>query len=147
MTGECAGTLGEDDERHAFLEYFTGIVVSLADFAGAAAVDIDVMGVLAGHAEEWYLAQRFLHHPFEVAVKESVNEEYVERALVVSHEDVALLRVEVLTTFDTDWQKEQIAGEASPPLAGIVTPEVSVAKTAADGGYRRRDNAQNEEYR
>ena len=33
MTGECAGTLGEDDERHAFLEYFTGIVVSLADFA------------------------------------------------------------------------------------------------------------------
>lgn len=52
-----------------------------------------MMCVLAGHTEEGHLPKRFLHHPLEVAVQETVDEEDVESPLMIADKDVALLGV------------------------------------------------------
>lgn len=96
-------------------------------------------------AEEGHLAQRLLHHPLEVAVEETVDEEDVECSLVVGHKDIALLGVEILASLNVYGQEKEVAGDARPYLPGIVAPEVSVAQSASYDGHGGRDDAQDDE--
>lgn len=100
--------LREDDERHALLEYLASVVVGLSYLACSATVDEYMMCVLAGHTEEGHPSKRFLHHPLEVAVQETVDEEDVEGPLMVADEDVALLGVEVLASFHMYGQQKEV---------------------------------------
>ena len=66
------------------------MVVGLLDFTWSRFVNEDVVSFLAGVANERKLAERLFHHPFEVAIQETINEKNVERALVVGHKNIAL---------------------------------------------------------
>ena len=47
-----------------------------------------MVGVLASHANERHFAQALLHHPFKIAVEITIDEENIERSLVVGDEHI-----------------------------------------------------------
>ena len=104
VAGEAAGAFGEDDERCAALQGAAGVVDGFLDGLGAGFVHEDVARLDAGIAHQRHLAQGFLHHPLEIAAQVAVDEEDVERSLVVGHEHVALPAVYIFTAFDVNGQ-------------------------------------------
>ena len=80
------------------------------------------------------------HHPLEVAVEESINQEDVERSLMVGNKDIRLTFAQVLAPFHLHGQEQQSHDEARPALTGIIAPEVAVAQEAADNRYQGRQN-------
>ena len=134
---ERAAALGEDGEAGAALQGGTGTVVGLLDFLGASLVDEDLMRLRAGIAHEGHLAQLLLHHPLEVAAEIAVDEEDVEGALVVGHEDIALVALEMLTPLDANGDEQHSEDETRPPAAWVVAPVMAVEEGAADGYSQR----------
>src|SRR3712207_5514686 len=145
MAGKGTCSLGKHHERHAFLQRLASLVVGGAYLRRATLVDKDMMCRLAGHAYERYTAQSFLHHPFEVSVQKTIDEENVERPLVVCHKHIRLSFVQMFAPNNRYWQQTQPHCEPRPPLARIVTPHVAIAKEAPYGGYQCRCNRQDEE--
>ena len=77
-------------------------------------IDKDEAGALAGLADEGHLPQLSLHHPFEMAVQETIDEEDVEGPLMVGDDDVALLGIHVLATLDVNGEEEQTNHDNGP---------------------------------
>ena len=109
-----------------------------------------MVGSLASLAYKGHIAQLAFHHPLEVAAEETVDKEDVERSLMVGYEDIRLSFGKIFTTFHLHRQQKHTHDNPCPPLAGIVPPEVSVAKGAtynhcqsckqgADSDYRKGD--------
>ena len=97
-------------------------------------IDEDISGALAGLAHERHLTQLLLHHPFELAAEEAVDQEDVEDALMVGNDDIALVGVKVFATFDLHGQQENTYYGTRPPAAWIVAPPRSVEEGAAYDG-------------
>ena len=136
VTGECARPLGEDDQRSAIDEGVVCLGYRAAHPATACAVDEDVACGFARPADEGYLAQALFHHPFEVAPQIAVDEEYVEDALMVGHEDIGMAVVNLVASGDFDPYEKQAADGTRPQPAGVITPEVRVTHRSADDGRR-----------
>ena len=94
----------------------------------------DVVGCCAGCSDERHLPESALHHPLEVAAQIAVDDEHVERSLVVGHEDVALARSQMLAALYLDGQQQYADYEFGPQSAWVVAPEVAVADEAT--GHR-----------
>ena len=86
----CKGsrTFGKDHKRDAMLQDGSALLVCLMDCLRSTLVDKDVTSTFASFSYERDVAQRLLHHPFEVATELAVNKEDVVGTLVVCHEDV-----------------------------------------------------------
>ena len=101
-----------------------------------------MVGAFACIADKGNPAQLVLHHPFEIAVQESIDEENVESSLVVGHKHIALSGLEVFTSFHFYGQEEQSDDTARPVAAGVIAPEMTIAQHAPhhgdDGGKQRR---------
>ena len=112
---------------------------------GPRLVNKDVACLVAGIANEGRTTQGLLHHPLKVAAQVAVDEEDVHGPLVVGHEHVALVLVDVLTPLHVDGQQEYAAHEATPQTAGIVTPEVGVEKAANSRDKGRKGRSHKDE--
>ena len=132
MTRKRTRSFGKYHERHAALQRLVGTVIRLAYLAGASFVDEYVVGRLACLAHEGNLAQLALHHPLEVAAQETVNQKYIERSLMVGYEHIRLPFLQVFASLDLHGQQKHTHNELRPPLAGIISPEMTVAQRAAD---------------
>ena len=62
-------------------------------------------GLGAGNAHERHASERALHHPFEVAADEAVDNEDVDSTLVVNNEDVRGVSVEQFAAADFDGEQ------------------------------------------
>ena len=47
--------------------------------------------ILTGDTDEGHFAQALLHHPLEVSAQEAVNQEDIESALMIGHENITLV--------------------------------------------------------
>jgi len=146
VASETAGTFREYGDGIAFVEYLAGIVIGFLDLADAALVDHDLVGLAAGVADEGYLVDLVLHHPLEIAVQEAINEEDVEGALMVGHEDVGLVFLQMLTAFDLDGEQQGADNNLTPPMAGIVAPEMAIADGTANTHFQGGDDGGNDEH-
>ena len=57
----------------------------------------------------------------------SVNQEYVERTLMVGHKHVALVFLQVLASFNLYRYQKHLEDNLSPHMTRHVTPEVAIA--------------------
>ena len=96
--------------------------------------------LLAGITHERHLAQGFLHHPLKVAPEVTIYQEDIHRALVVGHEDITAVLVDVFAPLDADGQQQHAARQPRPHLAGIVAPEMGIAQNAAYDGEEGCDD-------
>ena len=119
MAGEGAGTLGEDAERGTAGEGLAGIRHRLQDGAARTLVDEDEACLAACHSDKGNVAQALLHHPFELVAQIAVDAEDVEGTLVVRHEDVALLGVDVLLALHADGDEEHTQQCPCPETADV----------------------------
>ena len=142
--GACS--LREDHQRHASLQNASRFLVSGAYLAGARLIYKDVMGSLAGYAHKGYVPYLLLHHPLEVAVKEAIDNEDIEDALMVGHKHIALTGGEILPTLYMYGQQEHPHDNPGPPLSGIIAPEMGIAYSAAHRGEQRREYGSDEQY-
>ena len=134
VASEGARPFREHHEGGAVLECVAGVVDGFLDFLRTGFVDEDVVGSLAGIANQEDAAQGFLHHPFEVTAQEAVDEEDVHRTLVVGYKNVALMAVDVFASFNLDGEQEDAADKDRPQFAWVVAPEMCAANEAADDG-------------
>ena len=134
--GTCpgAGSLGEHDERHAALQGGFGLLQGLFDPAGGGFIDKDVAGGGAGASHEGDVAQALFHHPFEVVVEVSVDEEYVVGSLVVGHEHIGGVGVDVFAAVHLDAHERENAHQPRPDVGRVVSPHVAVTQPAAYEG-------------
>ena len=140
-----ARALGKHHHAHAAAQRGTRLSIGLAHLARAALVDEYLMRSLAGHTHKGDFPDASLHHPLEVAAKVAVEKEDVERALVIGHEDVGLVGLEMLPALHSDGQQTELEREPRPAFAGIVTPEIAIAKQTAYGDSQGGNNRENEE--
>ena len=131
---ETTGALGEDGERGAALQAGLGGAHGVDDALAGRFVDENEAGLFAGIAHEGNAAERLLHHPFELAAEEAGEEEDIERALVVGHEDVALAGLQVVATFDRDRDEKGADERPSPQFAGREGKPPREAEHAPEGG-------------
>ena len=129
---ERAGTFGEDGDGVTLAQDAAGVVVGFFDLAHATLVDHNLVGLATGIAHKGNLLYLVFHHPLEVAAQETVDEEDVEGTLMVGHEDVRLVLLQMLATFDSHRDKEGAEDNPGPPAAGIIAPEMAVANGGAD---------------
>ena len=108
---------------------------------GASLVDKDLMGIFTSRTDKRYLADAAFHHPLEVAVEETIDEKDVEGSLVIGYEDIGLPRFEMFPAFHLDWQQKQANRKLTPPLAGIVAPEMTIAYQTTENGQQCSDNS------
>ena len=78
------------------------MVIGLAYLAGPTLVYKDVMGIVARGTHQRHIAQAALHHPLEVAVQETVDEEDVKRSLMIAYEYIRLVLAQMLAPLDLD---------------------------------------------
>ena len=130
VAGKRAGTFGEDGDAVALLQDAAGVVVGLLNLADATLVDHNLVRLSAGITHKGNLLYLVFHHPLEVAAQETVDEEDVEGTLMVGHEDVRLVLLQMLATFDGHRDKEDAEDNPGPPAAGIIAPEMAVANMA-----------------
>ena len=102
VSGKRAGSLGENHQRHAFAQRVARMVIGLAYLARPTLVYKDVMGIVARGAHQRHIAQAALHHPLEVAVQETVDEEDVKRSLMIAYEYIRLVLAQMLAPLDLD---------------------------------------------
>ena len=131
---EGARAFGKHHQRHAFLKHLARLVVGLADLARPALVDKDVVSRLTRPPYEGNFAQSLLHHPLEVASQKSVDNEDVDRSLVVADKDVALMLAQMLPPFYLYGEQADPDEKPGPPFARVIAPEMAVAHGAS---YRR----------
>ena len=136
MTRKRTCSFGKYHERHAALQRLACTVVGLAYLAGASFVDEYVVSRLACLAHEGHLTQLTLHHPLEIAAQETVNQEYIEGSLMVGYEHIRLSFLQVFTSLYLHGQQKHTHNELRPPLAGIISPEMTVAQCAADNYHQ-----------
>ena len=100
MAGERAGTFGKDDERRAAAEGIAGAVVGFLNLLRPRLVDENMAGLFASVAHEGNAAEGLFHHPLEVAPEEAIDQEDVHLALMVGHEDIRGVVVDVFAAYD-----------------------------------------------
>lgn len=133
-TGPGAGSLGEYDERHAALQGGFGLLQGLFHTAGGGVVDKDMAGGGAGAPHEGDVAQALFHHPLEIVVEVAVDEKYVVGSLVVGHEYIGGIFVDVFAPAYFDTYQREDAEEPRPDVGGVVAPDVAFAQAAPDEG-------------
>ena len=139
VPGESSGAFGEDNERRSVLKRGARFVNGFFDGFRSGFVHENVARFFTSDSDERHLAQCFFHHPFEVTSKIAVNQENINRTLVVGDEDVALTRVEMLATFNVNGEEQNSQHHLRPDSPGIVAKDVGVDEAAEDGDERSQD--------
>ena len=101
-------------------------------------VDEYLVRLLTGIAHERNLTQLVLHHPLEITVQMAVDEENVERSLMVGHKHIALGFLQMFATLYLDRNQKKLQNQFTPPMSWEVTPEVAIADGSADAHLQRR---------
>ena len=84
--------------------------------------------ILTGDTDERHFAQALLHHPLEVSAQKTVYQEDIESALMIGHENITLVLLEMLTSLHLYRQEEDADPKPSPILARIIAPEMAIAQ-------------------
>jgi hypothetical protein len=64
--------------------------------------------------KEWNLEQLIFHQPFEILVEVAINKEYVESSLMIAHEHIAFIIINVLSTFHLYWKEQRPNDNLTP---------------------------------
>lgn len=147
MAGFRARAFGEHDNRHTTLEGLLGLLHRPADCRRGGVVDEDMSGGGAGFPDKRNLAQPDLHHPAEVMVEEAVYRKDVVGTLVVGHEDVGGILVDILPPFHRHSHEGEPAEEHGPDFGGPVAEPARQAEEAPDNRQRGRQNGQHQQDR
>ena len=134
MSGEGACTLREYHQAGAVLQDTSCVVIGTLYALGAALIYEDLATALAGFAHQRQIAQLLLHHPLEMAPQEAIHEEDIVRALVIGHEHIGLILLQILPSLYMHRQQHDVAHHPTPYMCRPITPEVCVAYGAADDG-------------
>ena len=89
------------------------------------------MRILTGNTDERHFAQALLHHPLEVCAKEAVNQEDIESTLMIGHENITLVLLEMLTSLHLYRQEKDADPKPGPILTRIITPEMTITQHAS----------------
>ena len=134
---ERARALWEDDERDTPTKDVACLVVALLDAACPPLVDEDMVTLLAGPSHEGHLAQLVFHHPAEVATEMAVDEEDVESALMVAHEDIRLPGLQMLSPLHAYGYEHHLQDAPCPQLTGVVAHPATQSYGRTDGDDHR----------
>ena len=80
-------------------------------FFRAGTVYEDMSRAFACLAYERNLTQAFLHHPFEVSAQEAVNQENIERSLMIGDKHIRSTFVKLLASVYLYWNEQQVANQ------------------------------------
>lgn len=130
----AARAFGEDDYAHAVVQAFLRFCYCLLDAVNGGVVNEDVSGLAAGVADQWYLFELLLHQPLEVVVEVAEYHPNIEGSLMVGHEYITLLRVEILAPIYLDAHEEEKAYAARPDVGRPICEHHIAAKRCADDG-------------
>ena len=112
----------------ASLQNMTCSLVGMTHLPHPTLVDHNLVRLPAGIAHEGNLVDLVLHHPLEVTTQEAVNQEDVERALMVGHKDIRLVGFQVFAPLDLDRQQEHTRDGSRPPATRVIAPIVTIAQ-------------------
>ena len=73
-------------------------------------------------------------------MQETVNQEYVERTLMIRHKHIRSILVDIFTASYADRQQKQAACKHRPQMTRIITPEIPIAQSAPYNGNDSRDD-------
>mgnify|MGYP003550739008 FL=1 len=93
---------GKHYYRHTVLKGVVSVVVSFLDLLRSALIHGNMLCCATSGTYEWDAEEFVFHHPFEVAVEVTIDEEDIERALMIAHEDILLIGTKVLPAFHFD---------------------------------------------
>ena len=145
MACERARPLGEDDQRDAPTKDVACLVVALLDAACPPLIDEDMVTLLAGPSHEGHLAQLVFHHPAEVATEMAVDEEDVESALMVAHEDIRLPGLQMLSSLHAYGYEHHLQDAPCPQLTGVIAHPATQSDGRTDGDdHRCQDSGQDD---
>ena len=141
VTGKAAGTLREYHQRHTLLQHLARPVIGSTDLGRSTLVDKDMMCILASQTYQRNLADALLHHPLEVTSQEAVDQEDVESTLMIGNKHITLILLQMFPTLYLHRQEKETDPQDRPPLAGIISPEVTIAQSAAYHGNKTGQDA------
>jgi hypothetical protein len=87
------------------------------------------MGLGTGKAYKRNSTQLVFHHPLEMTIQVTINQEDVKGSLMVGYKDIRLFLIQVLTSLYTYRNEEQPQDNTSPQTRRIVAPEMTEAKS------------------
>ena len=96
-----------------------------------------------GTADNGNPSQLFFHDPLELDGQVTINQENVERALMVGYQDVGLLWFDVVTAFNRDLHSEHNAVEFGPEHCQVSRTQVAEAHQRDDD--QRESNRESRE--
>ena len=99
------------------------------------------MSILASQTYQRNLADALLHHPLEVTSQEAVDQENVESTLMIGYKHITLILLQMFPTLYLHRQEKETDPQDRPPLAGIISPEVAIAQSAAYHGNKTGQDA------
>jgi hypothetical protein len=76
----------------------------------------------------------------------AIDQENIEDALMICHEDITLFLFQILLSFNLYWQQESLENDFSPPMAWNITPEMAVADGCANTYLQSCDNRPQHQY-
>ena len=147
VTRKRARSLRKHDQRHAILQCSMGLIVGLANLRRASFVNENVVCSLTSLAHKGHITQLTLHHPLEIAVQITINQEDVKRSLVVCHKDIRPSFLQVFASFHLHWQQKHSDNQSSPPLSRVIAPKMSVTNPASDDHYKSCNESSQRYYR
>ena len=106
MTCISTGALGEYSETGTALQCLSSLVVGGLHLFGTTLINENLVGLGTSKAYKRNLTQLVFHHPFEMAMQMTINQEDIESTLMVGHEDIRLFLVQMLTPLYTYRDKE-----------------------------------------
>ena len=131
----------------ALLQNLTCSVVGTLHGLGTALVYENLVRLLTSIAQEWDAPQLFLHHPLEVSAQMTVDEEDIIDALMVGYKHIALVLLQMFTSFHCDGNQKRLDDNLSPPAPWNIAPVVAVAKCGSNAHLQCRHNGPNHQHR
>lgn len=127
-----AGAFGENHDRSPFAQAALRIAHALRRSLGRGIVYKDEASRPTSRSHERDLADTGFHHPFDRDPQETINQEDVERPLMVGHEDVRAASLNMLHASHTHRTEGQIASQPRPYHTGIIGKDALTTQHAAD---------------
>lgn len=135
----CASSFGEDDDGGATLKVLFRLLHCLLDGGWLFVIHENLTRNRPSASNKGHVAKSLFHDPTKGVVQESVDEEDVEGALVVSHKDVGLLGVDIFASTHRDAMKREEAGESPPNAPRVVPPEAGAEEPRTKDCYKGKE--------
>ena len=131
--GAGAPPLGEDDYRHAAVQFLLGCRHGVPQALRGVGIYHDVASHAACGTDDGYVGDALAHHPLEIVAQETVDREDVIGSLMVGDKHITCLVVNEFATLDAHAHQVYPAPHPGPPLSWVITPIILVKQAANDG--------------